>query len=198
MEELQENFTLQQPIATPDQALFDRVWGRVMESPAIPPEEPSPALVPSMPTPPRQSPTVEELPCLGPSSLSFAPFLLERMEDSRQLRAAYLALGRRTQGMVARQLRALAEGHANQLRQLEAVHFLLTGETILSAPRRVSPPEPLRPALRELFYLEQRQRQQVLAAADRTQDPCLTSLFQKLAQQSQLRMEAIRRILEGQ
>lgn len=198
MEELQENFTLQQPIATPDQALFDRVWGRVMESTATPPEEPSPALVPSVAAPPRQSPPEEELPCLGPSSLSFAPFLLERMEDGRQLRAAYLALARRAQGTTARQLRALAEGHANQLRQLEAAHFLLTGETILSAPRRVSAPEPLRPALRELFYLEQRQRQQALAAADRTQDPCLTTLFQQLAQQSQLRMEAIRRILEGQ
>ena len=120
------------------------------------------------------------------------------MEDCRHLRGAYLALARRTQGITARQLRALAEGHANQLRQLEATHFLLTGETILPAPRRVSPSEPIRPALRELFYLEQRQRQQALAASDRTQDPCLTSLFQQLGQQSQLRMEAIRRILEGQ
>lgn len=198
MEELQENFTLQQPIATPDQALFDRVWGRVMESTDTPPEEPSPALVPSVAAPPRQSPPEEELPCLGPSSLSFAPFLLERMEEGRHLRAVYLALARRTQGITARQLRALAEGHAAQLRQLEAAHFLLTGETILPAPRRVSAPKPLRPALRELFYLEQRQRQQALAAVDRTPDPCLTTLFQQLGQQSQLRMEAIRRILEGQ
>ena len=198
MEELQENFTLQQPIATPDQALFDRVWGRVMESTATPPEEPSAALVPSVAAPPRQSPPEEDLPSLGPSSLSFAPFLLERMEDCRQLRGAYLALARRTQGVTARQLRALAEGHAAQLRQLETAHFLLTGETILSAPRRVSSPNPIRPALRELFYQEQRQRQQALAAADRTQDPCLISLLQQFAQQSQLRMEAIRRILEGQ
>lgn len=197
MEQQQQNFTLTTPISTPDQAMFDRVWGRVMASDQ-PSDTPAPLPVPTAPVPEvvSKSSSCEQLPCLGTGSAQYAGLLLEMLTGTHKIWQSYQALCRQTQGLAARQLRTLAEEQLGQLRQLNAVYFLLTGQRY--SPAAGSPPakQPLLLALRDLFMGEQHWRQRFQNEAQQVHDPCLQQLFQDLTLQTQHHMDVIRRLLE--
>ena len=218
MEQAQSNITLEQPLSVPDQAMFDRVWNRVMAQPdLVPGTEPEPAMpaipqttlpapvtaqTPQRPSPVSASPGLEppaqyDVSCLGASSLQYAPLLREMMDGAYAGWNTYRALVRQAQGISARQLRALAEDQQRLVRQLGAVYFLLTGERFAHSGPVPTPSAPLNSALREMFVQEQRWRRAYVQAMHQVEDPCLSLLFDELAGKTELHMDAIRRILEG-
>ena len=194
---MEQNLTLTTPISTPDQAMFDRVWGRVMASDS-PSDTPTPLPIPTAPVPEMVSKrsSCEQLPCLGAGSAQYTTLLRDMLSGTHKLWQNYQALCRQTQGMAARQLRTLAEEQMGQLRRLNTVYFLLTGQRYLSAATVSPPKQPLLLALRELFMEEQRWRQRFLQESQEVHDPCLQQLFQDLTLQTQHHMDAIRRLLE--
>lgn len=194
---MEQNLTLTTPISTPDQAMFDRVWGRVMASDP-PSDTPTPLPVPTAPAPDTVSKrsSCEQLPCLGAGSAQYAALLRDMLSGTHKLWQSYQTLCRQTQGMAARQLRTLAEEQMGQLRRLNAVYFLLTGQRYLSAPMVSPAKQSLLLTLRELFMEEQHWRQRFLQESQTVHDPCLQQLFQELTLQAQHRMDAIRSLLE--
>ena len=118
------------------------------------------------------------------------------LEEQVQAWQSYQALTRQSQGLAARQLRILSEEALEQLRQLNAVYFLLTGNRYSPANHAVPPRQSLLLSLRELFMGEQRWQQTFHKSAQEVCDPCLQQLFEELARQAQRHMNAIRRILE--
>ena len=137
----------------------------------------------------------EEL-CLGDGSLPFVAVLERRMEQAQQGAQIYQALARRAQGSAGRQIAALAADQQRHLRRLGAAYFLLTGRRWQSCARAALPAGGTAGALREMFAWEQQVRQGDLKAGRQTKDPCLQGLFQELADEAQLHMDAIRHILE--
>lgn len=197
MEELQQNYTLTTPISTSDQAMFHRVWDRVMAS-SPSDSAPLPLPVPTVPAPevvpkPAQQ---TDLPSLGDSSAQYADLLRQMLSATHSLWQSYQALTRQSQGLAARQLRILSEESLEQLRQLNAVYFLLTGNRYSPANHTVPTRQSLLLSLRELFMGEQRWQQTFHKSAQEVCDPCLQQLFEELAMQAQRHMNAIRRILE--
>ena len=219
MEQTQPNATLERPLSAQDQAMFDRVWNRVMaqpdQTPTAPPapeaepalpqtvlpvplEPPAPqAVTPAPPVSVLEEPTQYDVSCLGASSLQYTGLLREMLEGAYGLWTSYRAMIRQAQGMSARQLRALAEDQQRTLRQLGAVYFLLTGERFIHGAHTPAPSGPLNSALREMFVREQRWRRAYTQAVHEVEDPCLSLLFDELAGKTELHMDAIRRILEG-
>ena len=222
MEQTQNHPTLEQPISAPDQAMFDRVWNRVMAQPGQLPEAapvpmpertvpavpqttmPAPDMPPASPSMPPAAPvqilgapTQYDVSCLGSSSMQYAPLMREMLDGSYGLWTSYRAMVRQAQGMSARQVRALAEDQQRMLRQLGAVYFLLTGERFVHSTHTAPPSGPLNHALREMFVREQRWRRAYTQAMHEVDDPCLALLFDELAGKTELHMDAIRRVLEG-
>ena len=197
MEELKQNHTLTNPISTPDQEMFHRVWNRVMAS-SNPGEAPVPLPVPTVPTPEpaANSPLQPDLPCLGSGSAQYAQMLQQMLAGTHGIWQCYQALSRQSQGLASRQLRILSEEMLEQMRQLHTVYFLLTGQRY--SPAASTPParQPLLFSLRELFMGEQHWQQIFHQAARDVHDPCLQPLFEELALQAQRHMTAIRRVLE--
>ncbi len=205
MEQTQNSFPLAQPLSTPDQAMFDRVWSRVMAPPASPApqtEAPSESSVPALPaSPPRPAPSIREDPlpqptCLGTSSLPYAPLLREMIECAHSIWGVYRNLARQAQGISARQLRALAEDQQRSLRQLSAVYFLLTGERFSPSSRAPTSTAQISSALREMFAREQHWHRTCRQAMHQVEDPCLNQLFEELGLRAATHTDAIRRILE--
>ena len=218
MEQAQSNITLEQPLSVPDQATFDRVWNRVMAQPDLVPGTVPESVMPATPqtnlpapmlpqTPQRpapvsagpglEPPTEYDVSCLGASSMQYAPLLQKMMDDAYAGWNTYRSLVRQAQGMSARQLRALAEDQQRLVRQLGAVYFLLTGERFAHSGPMSAPSAPLNSTLREMFVQEQHWRRAYVQAMHQVEDPCLSLLFDELADKTQLHMDAIRRILEG-
>lgn len=218
MEERQVSATLEHPLAVEDQELFARVWNRVMpqqeHSPiALGPaqQEPCPMSQEASPEPEAAAPSAlapeqslqpldragqDDVPCLGASSMGYAPLLRELMEQVQGDAMAYQAMARRSQGNAARQLGAMAADQQRYLRQLGAVYFLLTGQRWQHTARPSVPVGGLGHALREMFVREQRARQAYANAGQEVRDPCLLALFQELSAETEIHMDGIRHILE--
>ena len=197
MEQPRIEQTLDQPLSAEDQALFDRVWQRVMSergSPELPPSAPSPA--PEGAGSPQTAPA-QPLPCPEPSCPEYAPVLQEMARASFAAWQIYQTLARRTQGSAARQLRTLAADQQQTLRQLSAAYFLLTGEHLSHPHHTPSLTGPVDMVLRELFLREQRWKLAFAQGAAQTGDECLSELFDQTARRCRIHMDTIRRILEG-
>lgn len=212
---MEEKNTLGKPLTVDDPELFARVWRRVMPDEELSPIALGPAPGPGTEEPDRtadappaeqregsrQAPAPppegeEEPPCLGEGSLPFVPALERRMEQAQQGAQIYQALARRAQGTAGRQTAALAADQQRHLRRLGAAYFLLTGRRWQGTARAVLPAGTTAGALREMFAWERQVRQGDLRARNQTEDPCLKALFQELAEEAQLHMDAIRHILE--
>ena len=196
MEEMRVDPTLETPLSIQDQALFDRVWQRVMsERPQESDLSNDPAPFP-VPLPPSNT-AAQPLACLGPASQEYAGLLRERLNDVHTGWHAYQSLTRRTQGPLSRQLRTLAADQQQSLRQLGAACFLLTGDWF--HPRIQTPPPtgPIPLALREMFLQELRWRDAFAHAAQETRDPCLNTMFRQMEEKAEFHQDAIRRMLEG-
>ena len=194
-----------------DQAVFERVWRRVMpqdrpDSPIqllsdlpapSPAQPPAPLAVPSASTP-----VVEEqdVPLLGASSAVYGPLLQRCIELEMVSFRTYRALSRRMPGPSAKLLASMAAEERRHARRLSAAYFLISGVRYL-------PPEPsqgadrMEPApagvLRRRFAEEQRSETLYRAAAAECSDPCLSALFQSLAQEEAAHRDLILTLLEG-
>ena len=195
MEEIRVDTTLESPLSVQDQALFDRVWQRVMSERPQEPDLPEAVPLP-VPLPPQET-AAQPLASLGPASLEYAGLLRERLNDVHTGWHAYQSLSRRTQGQLSRQLRTLAADQQQSLRQLGAACFLLTGDWF--HPRVQSPPPtgPIPLALREMFLHELRWREAFARAGRQTRDPCLKTMFRQMEEKAEFHQDAIRRLLEG-
>ena len=189
------------PCAPEHQAVFRRVWARVMGEGAD---------CPSQTDPPDGM--EGDLSCRQ----------LERMaagqgagggaggaEDPRtarlcgQIRGAleswrcYRTLARRAGGGAGAALAALAAGQYRQGRRLAAAYFLLTG--VRYWPDRIGP-VPVAPslwgALRQLYQREMREAGEFLACAEEVRDAELAQLYQELAADCQGRCRRLRALLE--
>ena len=195
MEEMRVDTTLEAPLSVQDQALFDRVWQRVMSERPQEPELPQPVPLP-VPLPHQE--TAAQLPSsLGPASLEYAGLLRERLNDVHTGWHAYQSLARRTQGQFSRQLRTLAADQHQSLRQLGAACFLLTGDWFHPRVQTPPPTGPLPLALRDMFLQELRCREAFARAERETRDPCLKTMFHQMEEKAEFHQDTIRRMLEG-
>lgn len=184
-------------------AVFARVWSRVMEgredslvspcAPLPPPEAPSPA-------PKEQPPQVCETPAMLPPELSgsmgkrsdfptgqgsvlskasqacvplLQTLLRRALQDSRE----YQLLARRTGGSPARVLQALASEKLRHAKALSTACFLISGVRYWPETGKAAPPTSYLGALRRRFHWEQETVALYLAAVEETADPCLRDLF---------------------
>ncbi len=191
MEEIRVDTTLEAPLSVQDQAMFDRVWQRVMsqQQPESPSDErhlPAPVSVPET-----------TAAALGPTSQEYAVLLQQRLNDVHTSWHAYQSLARRTQNMTARQLRALAADQQQSLRQLGAAHFLLTGNWFHPCPQAPLPTGPIPHSLREMFLWEQRCMEAFRRGGCVIRDSYIKNLFGQLEEKAEFHQNAIRRMLEG-
>lgn len=191
-----------------DQAAFQRVWRRVMpqdradcpftlEDPlsAVPAAAPAPlvrAPLPSLPA--AQAVPPQPIPCLGEASVGELPALKARMDAAAQAQRSYQALARRAgrRGLFS----SLAREKLRQLRQLNAAHFLISGEEYAPAAGTVSLPKTNPLALRERFRWEQMEAAALMEAAQATADPCLARLYRELAEENRGHADRLRGRLE--
>lgn len=135
------------------------------------------------------SPDVPALPAPAGSDTpaEMGAFLREAIEQS---------LSRARCCAVWPELGPMARACRQEARELAAALFLLTGVRYLPA-RRGAPQRwsSLAECCRALFYRERRAAGRFRQAAPRAQDPALTALFARLAEQSALRQEALSRLI---
>ncbi len=135
-------------------------------------------------------------PCLGDASQGDSGQLEELMALARAGAAAGRTIARRSSGMTARAMSALARDHQMAFRRLSAAYFLITGERCTPACSPAPLPASLPLALRQQFRWEQKWEQKNCQAARNTADPCLKALYQELAQEGSLHAGTIRSLLE--
>lgn len=196
------------PVAVLDQAAFERVWRRVMpedrpdcpftlEEPELTPTAaPQPMMRAAMAPAPIPVPAPQPIPCLGEGSLGELSGLEARMVRTAQARRVYRALERRAgrRGVFS----TLAAGKARQLRRLNAVYFLISGQNYTPATVGADPlPKSNALALRERFRAEQLEAAALTEAAQTASDPCVAQLYRELAEEDQGYADLLRRRLEG-
>jgi hypothetical protein len=190
---------------SPDQqAVFDRVWQRVMagrsgpiawsgeethtlpqpegETPQPTAETPESA---SLPVPSPDQPRGDfpsNWGVLGPGSAEAIPLLQQFIRGELEDYRAYQALARRAGGNAARTLNAMAADELRHAKELSAAYFLISGVRYWPDPGKAPAPTSYLGALRDHFAEEQEGMMAYLAAAEATQDPCLQQLFFALAQ----------------
>ena len=190
MEEIRVDTTLEAPLSVQDQAMFDRVWQRVMSQ-----RQPEPASD-TRPLPAPMSAAEPTAAPLGPGSQEYTGLLQQQLNDVHTSWHAYQSLARRAQNLTARQLRTLAADQQQSLRQLGAAHFLLTGNWFHPRPQSPIPTGPIPLALREMFLWEQRCMEAFRRSGCAIRDPYLKNLFGQLEEKAEFHQNSIRRMLE--
>ena len=191
------------PTAVLDQAAFQRVWRRVMpqdradcpftlEDPISAP--PAPLVRPPMAPLSAQAAPPQSIPCLGEASMGELPALAARMDAAALARQAYRLSARSSgrQGLFSQ----LAREKARQLRRLNAAYFLISGKDYAPKVGKITPPKTTPLALRERFRAEQLEAAALMDSAQATADPCLSRLFQELAQEDRDMADRLRERLE--
>lgn len=185
-------------------AVFERVWRRVMEGREDPlaqgslqgegappiqgPEEPNREEEPGMALLPVESQQANrdrsrgDFPpghggVLGAGCLEHAPLLQEMIRRELRDWREYQALARRVGGPQARVFQTLANEEKGHAKRLSAAYFLISG--VRYWPEGEKPPAPgsYLGALRRRFGMEQEGVAAYLAGAEATTDPCLRQLF---------------------
>ena len=180
-------------------AVFQRVWKRVMEGR----EDPSPiTLTEEVPSPQGslqgEEGGVEVLPApmprkksdfpagavfLGEGSLDLAPLLQEFIRHELEDLRAYQALAKRAGGPQARVFQQLANQEKDHAKRLSAAYFLIAGVRYWPEGGKADLPGSYLGALRHRFGEEQKGMMAYLAGAEATEDPCLRQLFLELARE---------------
>ncbi|MCI8651806.1 MAG: rubrerythrin [Oscillospiraceae bacterium] len=172
-----------------DPAAFQQVWRRVMPEDredcpfTVEPITPS---APSQPQPLRRACLPAAAPagtCLGEASAGQVPILDRLIALTADCQRIYRSLARRSGRRFP--LATLADAKARQLRRLAAARFLIAGEAFAPAPTPAPAAKTLALALRERFQAEQQLAAELLSAAQSATDPCLSELYQSLAQENQ-------------
>ena len=180
-----------------DPEVFHRVWARVM-----PDQRDSPIVV--VPQEGRQGRKPVQPSGLGQKT---APPKTGQKQDiereylKKMLELLWEGYGRlqelnRRSGGRSRQLQAMAADHRRALRQLEASWFLLTGQREWQRPKMSVAEEPLPMGLRSQFLWEKNWRTLCLQTGESTEDPVLSRLCRRLAEESVLHGQLIRQMLE--
>lgn len=203
--------------AQADQAVFQRVWKRVMEGRTDGAESPilweDPAGQPPAPCgearalqplagqagpqagPPSDFPAGPAV-VLGENCLDCVPLLQQMIRRELADWRAYQALARRAGGPQGRVLQTLANEEKARAKRLSAACFLISGVRYWPEGERPAPPRTYLGALRQRFGAEQAAMAGYLAGAEETEDPCLRQLFLQHAREAWDHACRIRQLVE--
>lgn len=173
---------------------YDRIWQRV-----------SPELVPypevREPGPPPlgdRHNAEQELRCMGPVSERELETLREAIKDELTDAQIYRYLARQAPFPQARRtLQAIADEESGHARTLQAMLFLITGETarfVVQLPPQ--PRLPWRDRLREQCREELQGGNRYAQAARQTRDVCLRRVYRRLSRDEFHHAERLRELLE--
>lgn len=199
------------------QAVFQRVWKRVMEGRSDP--EASPILwedpAPQDPGPREEAQGLQplagqsagvpgpgsDLPAgpavvLGENCLECVPLLQEMIRRELADWRTYQGLARRVNGPQGRVLQALANEEKGHAKRLSAAYFLIAGVRYWPEGEKPAPTTTYLGALRQRFGAEQGAVTAYLAGMEATEDPCLRQLFLQLAQEEWDHACRIRQLVE--
>ncbi len=161
-----------------DEALFHRVWNRVM---------PDQSLSPVVLREGKQAPAEDHY-IVG----------LEGLQDEvRQWQGSLEQLAPRHQGKTAIALRTLAAGEQRQLRRLSALYFLLTGKGYLPRSAKLVGAERLRDSLRQGFISQESWVANYTHMAEKLEGEAMVEIAQELRQNALEQSRQIRLLLEN-
>ncbi len=162
-------------LACPDQATFEKVWGRVMAG------KPNPIVVGKACEKPTIPQEAEGLPCFGQESEG--AFLTQAIESNAAALEDYEKLDRQLPQKLKPTLQPLVQARKKAENQLTSAYFLLTGTEFHPVQSLEYPiPVPADQRLRHRFQEAQRWQGRYQKQAVYTQDTCLTSLYCLLEQ----------------
>lgn len=205
------------PQEASQQAVFQRVWKRVMEGRPAGEESPllweaperqapspcgcAPALQPPAEPPEWKGGPVEDFPAgpavvLGENCLDCVPLLQQMIRRELADWRTYQALARRVGGPQGRVLQTLANEEKGHAKRLSAAYFLIAGVRYWPEGEKPTPPGTYLGALRQRFGAEQAAMAGYLAGAEETEDPCLRQLFLQHAREEWDHACRIRQLVE--
>lgn len=197
-----------------DQALFRRVWNRVMPEDradcpflVLPSPDPECTLPCTAPHPGELLPALsapQEIPdsgaglCLGPDCTPCLPLLREMIAGKLDSVRSYRRLARMAGSRMAPSLSAIADDEQRHARRLYAAAFLISGVRRCPPPHPDDPHTPLSlpQGLRRAFQGEQRARLLFQSAAREVSDPALRELFSEIAEEDGAHIRAFRTLVE--
>lgn len=204
-------------LSAADQAVFERVWKRVMPSPEDCPieievgttlvggdlpcvctrsERPLPAVPAGEPHTYGEG-EEEDVPRLGRSSAMYEGQLQQQILEELRRWQLYRHLARRGRSQFSRPLTALAQNSHRAARQLAAAHFLISGVRYWPLEQLSAPSIPsFLGTVRRCFQGEQQRGQSYLLAAGETGDPALRELYAALAGDSEEHARLLQTMLE--
>ena len=206
-------------LSAADQAVFERVWKRVMPAPDDCPieVEVGTTLVggdlpcactrheTGSPLPAERENTYcdgdfspqDDIPRLGRSSSVHEGQLQQQILEELRRWQLYRHLARRGRSNFARMLTILAQQSHRAARQLAAAHFLISGVRYWPLEQLTTPAIPsFLGTVRKCFQTEQQRGQNYQLAADDTVDPALRELYTALAEDSEGHARLLQTMLE--
>ena len=177
-----------------DRDLFARVWARVEPNAGegcpieVLPPQPGPAVPAPLPLPRsagdaegNDSPSPNDVPCLGREGMDHTRFLQEVIRAELNHWRRYQALSARG-GSAGRLLASLSADERRHARRLSGAYFLISGIRFLpEVPPMRHDRGDFWAGIRELFWAEQQASSIYAAAAEETADPCLSQLYRELS-----------------
>ncbi|MCI8595115.1 MAG: rubrerythrin [Oscillospiraceae bacterium] len=202
-----------------DREVFERVWRRVMPEPrpdcpivllseeeaqavatTLGLEGPQPPAIPCTQSAPENAvPTSEQdVPLLGAASAVYGSLLQSMIAAEMLTFRRYRALSRRLQGNAAKTVAAIAADERRHAKRLSTAYFLISGVRYLPSDAPLPSRGEVVPtgALRLHFADEQRSEALYRSSAAECSDPCLTALFEELAEEEANHRKAIITLLE--
>ncbi len=174
---------------------YDRIWRRVSPELNPYPEVRAPRPPAAPPRPPRREDDGKPERPDGPPG---AEALRELLRDELSAAQTCRYLARQAPSPEARRtMLRLAAEEAGHAKTLQALHFLLTGETYPVTV--VLPPQarlPWRDRLRELWHAEADAASSYARAAERTRDASLRAAYERLSADERRHAETLQRLLE--
>lgn len=135
--------------------------------------------------------------CMGTEAAELLAVLEGYITEEREARQQYLALSRQAPAWARQTLRELAEDEGGHVRRLEAVCYLITGQT--RRPRAVCL-QPVRQdwctALRQSYHGEVCTAMNYARTADSTPDVCLSRLLNQLSAEEYRHADRLLALLE--
>lgn len=205
--------SIEQLQAAPDYAKYDRVWQRVAPQMNPYPEVRAGAMtkelenVPAMPMSMAAEqaekrelslPGAEENPCcMGTEAAEMTTVLEGFAQEEWMNGSTYCQLARfSNQRAAAVSLRALGRAAEQRARELNTIHYLITGEEKMPNSAAVLLPRlPYRVLLRDSYHAAVCNGFNYARAADETVDPCLKKILQRFSEANYAAAEEILHIL---
>lgn len=192
-----------------DRDLFARVWARVEPNAGegcpieVLPPQPAPPVPAPLPQPPsardvqgEDSPSPNDVPCLGREGMDHTRFLQEVIRAELHNWRRYQALSARG-GSAGRMLAGMSADERRHAKRLSGAYFLISGIRFLpEVPPMQHNKGDFWANIRELFWAEQRAASVYAAAAEETSDPCLAQLYRELSAEEAAHADLLRAMTE--